>query len=752
MAKAQNTLPPIGNWREHLPYNSTIDVTASSQKIYAATPYSLFSVSREDGEISRLSKVSGLSETGISTIHFDQTGDKLFIAYTNSNIDVIDTKRINNIPDLKRENIAGDKSIYHIYTDGDRAYLSTGFGVLILNTVKYETADTWLIGNGGQPVKTNMFAKDVAFFYAATEQGLKRTPVTTSNPADFSAWGNLSGSNGLSATACKGVFSMAGKLFAWQRDSVFVQTGATWSLFFANGFPIVSVNATDTKLVIAQSNVLGGISRVLLLNVDGTTFKTIQQAAPISYPQKAIITGGETWVADRFGGLSKWTGNSYESFVPNSPGGIATGEIIAYNDIVYAAAGSVNESWIYQYNRNGIFRLGDGQWTGYNSFNTPQLDSVLDFITVAVDPRDETVWGGSYGGGLVHIKGANSFQIYKQTSPISATIGDPTSYRVSGLAFDLANNLWVVNYGADKFLHVLKNDGSWQSFTAPFLLNQNAAAQVLIDDADQKWIVGPKGNGLIVFSHGASIQNLGDDQWKRYSAGAGNGNLPAGDVLSIAKDKSGFIWVGTSDGIGVIQCPEAVFSTTCEAILPIVSGGNFANYLFKGEEVRSIAVDGADRKWVATQNGVWLVSPDGDILIAHYTEENSPLLSNDVKHIGINGATGEVFFGTDKGISAFRGTATEGSETMSDVVVFPNPVPPNHNGLIGIKGLKTGSFVKITELNGRLVYQTRSAGGQATWNGKDYKGQSVASGVYLILVTNEGQAERAAGKVVFISK
>jgi hypothetical protein len=230
IASGQNTFPPIGFWREHLPYNGTIDVTASATKIYAATPYRLFSVDQEGGELSRLSKVSGLSETGISAIRFDEATGKLFIAYTNSNIDIIDAERINNIPDLKRETIAGDKAIYGIYPDGGRAYLSTGFGVLVLNTVEYETADTWLIGNGGQNVKTNAFPRDATYFYAATEQGLKRAPVNTPNPTNFAAWTNLSGNSGLSQAPSKGVYVAGGKLYAWQRDSVSVQNGADWSL------------------------------------------------------------------------------------------------------------------------------------------------------------------------------------------------------------------------------------------------------------------------------------------------------------------------------------------------------------------------------------------------------------------------------------------------------------------------------------------------------------------------------------------
>jgi hypothetical protein len=185
-------------------------------------------------------------------------------------------------------------------------------------------------------------------------------------------------------------------------------------------------------------------------------------------------------------------------------------------------------------------------------------------------------------------------------------------------------------------------------------------------------------------------------------------------------------------------------------VLPVATQGNFANYLFKSEEVRSIAVDAADRKWVATQNGVYLVSSDGEKVLEHFTESNSPLFSNDVRRITINGSTGEVFIATAKGICSFRGTATEADNFNKSVIIFPNPVPPGYSGSIGIKGLPENSFVKITELGGRLVYQTKSLGGQAIWNGKDYKGKTITTGIYIIIVTDEMKQEKAVGKIVFI--
>lgn len=749
----QNSLPPIGLWKEHLPYNSAIDVTAGDNKIYCATPYSLFTVALTDNSIERLSRVTGLAETGISAIRYDELNHKLFIAYSNSNIDIIYRNDIYNIPDIKRENISGDKSIYNIYPLNGNYYLSTGLGVIVIDGSRYEVKDSWFIGSGGSNVKVNGFTSDGTFYYAATEEGLKKISINTANPANYLNWQLISGTNGLAAGPCSDVVSLNNKIIVFKNDSLFVLNGSNWNLFYHDGNKIISINSTGGKLQVCH-RLAGPVSKIVILNADGSTAKTIQQNGVTPFPRKAILYGNEYWIADQFNALSRFSSGATadEVYSPNSPQGTASGEMMEYNGVFYASAGEVSDDWNYLYNGNGVYRYKNGEWKNFNRFYYPQLDSMLDFITVEVDRRDETVWAGSFGGGLLHIKADESFEIFKQNSPLKPPPGDPTSYRVAGLKFDGENNLWLSNFGALQPLLVRKADGSWKSFSLPFALFENALSQLVIDEANQLWIVSPLGNGLICYNHGNSIDDINDDRWRMYRSGPGNGNLPSNEVFCIAKDKSGFIWVGTDDGVAVIQCAESVFSSGCEAVLPIVKEGNFAGYLFKGENVRNIAVDGADRKWVATRNGVWLIGPDGEKVIYRFTEENSPLLSNDVKKIAIDGRTGEVYFATLKGICSFRGTATEGGEKNSNVLVFPNPVPPNYSGTIGIRGLAENSIVKITELDGRLVFQTRALGGQATWDGKDYKGRKISSGVYLVLVSNDGKTEKAASKIIFISK
>ena len=168
------------------------------------------------------------------------------------------------------------------------------------------------------------------------------------------------------------------------------------------------------------------------------------------------------------------------------------------------------------------------------------------------------------------------------------------------------------------------------------------------------------------------------------------------------------------------------------------------------EEILCMAVDGANQKWVGTKKGLWLISEEGDKVLYQFTKDNSPLLANEINSLAIDPLTGEVFVATASGICSFRGTATSGTETHTNVLVYPNPVPSGYTGIIGIRGLADNSIVKITEQDGRLVYQTRALGGQATWNGKDYKSNRVSSGVYLVMIADEQNRERTVTKIFFL--
>jgi len=746
-AKAQNSIPPIGYWREHLNYQNTIQVV-KGDKIYCATANNVFSVDTNN-EVERYSKVSGLNDLGVSCIAWDDLSRQLVIVYNNSNLDLLKGDNVNNIGDIKRSSIVGNKTIYNIFCSGGLAYLSSGLGIIVADLAKLEIKDTWMIGANGNQVKVNGFTSDGTYFYAATDEGVRRAAINANNLANYNNWVSMGVGNGLSAGAANNVLFTSNKLVVQKNDSLFILNNNMFNFLYASS-PLSIANTSVSENTILVCQLSATASKVVQLNVNGGILKTLAQPGIISSPKNALSDNGTVWIADYYGGLSNIS-NTVQRYIPNGPLGAASGEMVFNNDTLYAAAGSVDAAWNYTYNRNGIYIFNNDNWNDEGYYNRPALNNVLDFITVAVDPINQTLWAGSYGGGLVNFSGNNTTIYNKTNSTLQAAIGDTASCRISGLAFDQNNNLWISNYAASQDLQVRKADGTFKSFSIPFAHFENALSQLVVDDANQLWMVSPRGNGVFCYNYGNSIDVLNDDQWKYFRTGIGNGNLPSNNVYCIAKDKDGFIWVGTDAGIAVVQCASTIFEQNCDAIWPIVQQDAFAGYLFQNETVQCIAVDGANRKWVGTRNGVWLVSADGSQILYNFTQSNSPLLNNDVEKISIDPKTGEVFMATFTGICSFRSTATEGGETNAKVLVFPNPVPPNYAGTIAIRGLVDHALVKIAELNGRLVFQTRALGGQAVWNGENYNGQKVATGVYLVIIRNDDGTEKAVTKIVLVN-
>jgi ligand-binding sensor domain-containing protein len=733
-----------GQWREHLSYQNTLQVI-SGDKIYAATTTALFSVDNTQ-EINRYHKVNGLSDIGVQQIGWDSQTEQLIIAYKNSNLDILKDGITRNISDIQKSTISGNKTIQAIYTSGGTAFLSTGLGIILVNLSKYEIRDTWIIGNGGRQIGVNAFSEDNQHYYAATDEGLKKIPKSGLDPANFRNWESVAGpTNG----RVNFVGIVNNQLLIAKNDSLFIQENNQWRLLFQeSNWKIKHTGISNNKITVCLRTQSGN-SKVIVLNLNGSIEKTISAPGIISYPTAAIIENSTVWVSDLFGGLSSFD-RTTERYIPNGPIGISSGEFAFHKEVLFQGAGAVNAAWNYQYNREGILTYKEGIWSNIGAFNTPILDSVLDIITLAIDPRDGTIWGGSYGGGLIK-QTNNQIQVFKQNnSSLQAAIGDPGNIRVSGLVIDRNNHLWISNYGAPQALKLKTKEDKWVGFSIPFNLIENATAQIIADEYEQLWIQSPKGNGLILYKYGNNIETTGDDQWKLFKQGVGNGNLPSNNVLSILKDKDNNIWIGTDDGIGIITCASSPFSG-CEATIPIIQQDQFAGFLFKGEQVQCMAVDGANQKWIGTQNGVWLLSADAKKIIHHFTVANSPLLSNDIKKIGIDPITGEVYFATFNGLCSYRGAATEPKENLNNILVFPNPVPPLHNGPIAIRGLTENTIVKITELNGRMVFQSRSLGGQVVWNGRDYVGNKIASGVYLVFARDEKGNENMVTKIVITS-
>jgi ligand-binding sensor domain-containing protein len=748
MCTAQSA-PPIGQWREHLPYQQSIAVTVTDQVIWSATPYSVFSIDPTDNSIERVSRISGLTETGIRTIGTDAARKKLIIVYSNGSVDIVSGADVHNVPDIKLTPLISDKTINQVYASNGNTWLAGNEAIYLLDVTRNEIRDTYIIGDTGSKTATTTLAVYRNILYAATAAGIKYATLNGPNLSDFRSW-QRDTLNGLPAVVPAQVFSAGDQLLCLAGDTIYRRDTPAWSPFYGDGWNIRSVDADAGKYILHEAR--GAAARIVVLNATGTVDKIIQHTL-IKQPRGGIIKNDEVWISDSITGLVRVSGNTAQQFNPASPASLTTGPLESVGQKMAVVSGGPGKTWEPAAKPGVIALFENNAWINFTSASLPALDTFPDLVAVAIDPVDQSIWAGSFGGGLLHLGKDNALTVYKQRSFLQETYFTPGSYRVGGLAFDAESNLWIANYGADRNLVVRKKDGSWQSFKVPYPLIESALTQIVIDDINQKWIISPRGNGLIVFNHGESIGNTADDQWKWYRSGAGSGNLPDNNVYCLARDKDGFIWLGTRQGIAVIRCPQdALTPAGCEAIRPIVQQDNFAGYLFRDEEVQAIAVDGANRKWVGTGNGLWLLSADGEKIIYRFSVANSPLASNDIRYLSIEPVTGEVFVSTAMGISSFRGTATEAPASQGKIVVFPNPVPPSYAGTIAIRGLANNALVKITELNGNLVFQTRALGGQAIWNGRDYKGRQISTGVYLVLITDDHNKDELATKIVYIKK
>ncbi|HAW53287.1 MAG TPA: hypothetical protein DCX54_13320 [Flavobacteriales bacterium] len=466
------------------------------------------------------------------------------------------------------------------------------------------------------------------------------------------------------------------------------------------------------------------------------------------------------WVADQNFGLAlmyPWGGSKF--ITPNGPNTINTNNIDIVNGVLWSCSGLLDPDYQYAYNTPEFNMYSGLLWSGFDQSDQPILTDNFGFVKIAINPFNTSeVYSGSWDKGLLEMHDGIVTTIYNDTnkttfnhtlSPVQGT----NQIRIGGLAFDEDQNLWITNSQVSNALSVKKADGTWYN---NFNLGGNVGdftivGELLIDRNGYKWILLNRKKEILVFNDNGTIDNPGDDEYTILNGQEGSGNIPGDRINCIAEDLNGAIWIGTNEGPAVIYSAASVFDSRQDAQRIYVQQDGQTQILLETENIKSIAVDGANRKWFgSTNSGVYLMSEDGATEISHFTKINSPLFSDDIKDIEINSINGEVFFCTDYGLISYKGTATQGDDRFSNVQVYPNPVPENYSGLVAIKGLAQNSIVKITDVNGLLVYQTQAKGGQAIWNGYSTSGKKARNGVYLVFSTDPKGEEHNVTKFLYL--
>jgi hypothetical protein len=621
--------------------------------------------------------------------------------------------------------------------------------VVVYDIAKKETRFTYAnIGNNNPATAVASLQIYGQNLYLALKTGIYFASLTHPNLADDAAWKKVTDDSLPSMANARILTTFKDTLYAVLDDTLFAyHPDKGWhhwkGVSFDSTHKIKYVNGDSRSFRLHYADIC---YVYMVANGFSDRFNTYANYSVVSNSTKSI------WLATENEGLVKYD-IQFVDFARVNPFcqptnfcnalAVGTGELYIAPKGLDNIVPSYESSGIYFYN------LRKNEWIISSRFNgglSPDLCN-SSFIAAQYDLVSKKAYIASFDGGVVVMQGGKRIEQYDKTnSGLQGVLvdnqGRQDAIRARGLALQ-GGDLWVSSYASPKPLNCRTADGNWYAYS---LSTGNETTSILVDNNGFKWILY-FGNNLVVFDERGTLDNTADDRLRLLTAGKGNGlgDIASSRCSSITKDLTGAIWLGTASGVVVFYNSRGIFNASAQtdAVCPIYQG----RCLLKDENISAIAVDGANRKWIGTGNGVFLVSADGTEIIANFNKSNSPLFSNNILDIEIEPETGEVFIATDLGLISYMGTATSPRENSDSLVVFPNPVPPDYRGLITIRGSVAEGLVRICNSAGQLVRELRSEGGQTIWDGKDANGNKVAAGVYVILLANSQGSGSGYAKV-----
>ena len=761
---AQNEPLAIGQWEAIIPFQFGDDLVETPEHIVYCSNEGILLIDKEDFSLDYFSKVNGLSEAGPQHIAYSKTSNVICISYENSNIDLITASGIIEIPVLKNAtNITGSKSINELVFLDSILYILTDFGVVKFDAEALEVKTD---------LRTNFPVYDLIVFQdkllIATENGIFYNDADVSDRLfpSLNSWSLLEDQNQIPFDESYWhLASGLGKLWMSGGRTVIENIDATFKRDTFQNFidQFVRYLDSDGQNGLFYSLCSNDQDENDPLNCNGDVFhindqltETVLATDCTDRPTQALIDENRrVWISDRFGDF-RWLESldaSCNRIRTNTPRDkqaydIAFGE----NGSLWVAGGSYELTNVENFAFRPItyMRLVDGTWEFVSWENDPLLNenTIAAVCNIAIDDARNKVYLASFIDGLLEIQG-DQRTVYNDTDGnLGVDPGDPQRSKVFDVELASNGDLWMSNFRANRAIRVKRADGRWESYISP---GSNELTDLVIDDQGYKWFVDAGSSNALVLFDDNGTSDPTDDRYRPISAS--NSSLETNETTFIEKDLDGAIWVGTSSGAYLFDCGVSAFENICDGFRPVITVDGLPENLLNDERITALDIDGGNRVWLGTTNGVFVYDANSFEEIAHYNEDNSPLLSNAISSIDIQKETGEVYISTLAGIMRLQTEARQGKEFHeSSIKVYPNPVLPNYTGPIAIDGFAQDSDIKITDINGRLVFQTTSTGGQAIWDGRDINGNRVKSGVYLVFAaTTQGlESSGAVAKVLVI--
>lgn len=774
-------------WKTYYSYKNCFDVVESADFFIGATSLGLIYFHKETSSISIKNKNNGLSDSGISAIMAGPHNNIVVLGYENGNIDIISEGKVFNIPDLKIENLSTSKQINHFLSFNNRVFVSTDFGILELDLEKREIATTLIIGDDASFLKVSKTTIKEDSIYAATEKGILAANINSDELAFYRNWKRISQSDNsfCDITSTNDVIlGVRGEKGGTCNLISFSSAGQTTIGSFGTFYNVFST---------AEEVFLATRDRITILDESFQITSRIDsiQVTPGEYHHPSFRKGlkgsnNQLWFADWEGGLYfQKSDNLYEQLLPDGPASNNIYDVVKTKDALWTIPGGFGALFENIWRAPEVSILNNNQWTILNRSNTEAFESSnsRDLINISVNPEDHNnVFIASWGNGFYEFDKNENGTYYLKNHFVEGNSGlhnFPTTpmdryTRVWAMEFDQNGYMFITNSEVDEQIVVYNpEDSEWIYYNYGTLATDwNKTADILIDDYQQKWVYvvhGPA-RGLFVFDDNETPMNESDDRYRGVidpssdpdPRNAGlmelwdeNGESLTNYVYCLAKDKNGYIWIGTDLGVLVQYDPGNIFNKEKPVFsrikVPRNDGTGLADYLLEGQRITAIAIDGANRKYIGTEGtGLYIISEDGQKTVEHYTTTNSPLPSDNISNIFIDEESGEVFIATNEGLISLLGEATQGENNFSEVYVYPNPVRPEHEGNITIAGLMNRTTVKITDTAGNLVYETISLGGQAFWNGLNLRGEKVKSGIYVVFLSTTDGSMSEFTKIAFV--
>lgn len=760
----------ISRWTSHISYSEDIqNIEKNENLIYALTDGKLFSYNYSDESIEAYIKKDG-GNTDIKHIVYSTKHKCLLITRADANIELLyDNKSYINIPDLKNSTQNIDKTINKVFIYEDFAYISTNFGFLTINLAKREVKESGVFN-----IPFYSMVVDDGILYAATKNGILYIGIND-NAQDFSAWKSIEVSSLYTASENTFTDDEIRDILVFKKQlHFFIPQKAIYRMD----------NPTSVKLVMAGEslNSMRYTRNDHLIIVSTNAFwdyEDLDKSTKIAIDIVSSVvpngsSAGQYWVASSGNNLSliKTDGNSFDylkrRIAPSGPVSNYPFSLTTKNGQLLVTGGGFYLDRMSKPASISIYENSKWENIYPSTISAASGVTARDIVYAISDPADRNhIFASSWGEGLYEFQGTKFQNRYDEFNSTIEPIILPNyrTTRVSGMVFDKNSNLWLLNSMVSNIIKIRLKSGEWTQIYYPDIANaETNTKDIIIDRYSNKWVTTIGGDTyLFIFNENGTINNTSDDKYlfltkntdKNYFMDQDRKKLNISDINSITEDVNGNFWLGTDIGPFMVYTSSDIFSKEIlfnRIKIEKETGSNSVTGLLENVAINAIAIDGANRKWIATQtSGVYLISADNQETLEHFTLENSPLPSNNILSLAIDSNNGTVYVGTERGLMAYRGIATTGADNFSDVYAYPNPIRPGYEGSVTITGLQTNSRIKITDLTGNLINEGRSLGGQYSWDLQNARGRRVDSGIYLVFGSSEDGSEGVVTKIMVVN-